>query len=571
VLTPVREEATVATKLVLGLAVYADWLEDHAQSERAEFIRLQCLLATLPEDDPQRQHLEAGPRGLFTEHETAWAGPLADFAEGWQFERGFVEAIEIHAATLLRQADDIFRAAPVREVRLHHAEGLTAALAACPHLGKVVALNLSSSSIGEVGLGELLSSPWLSRLRKLTLDNTGIGPAGLHDLLAHAHLMPDLAELRLAGNRLGDGVVEALAASPLSCRLEELDLSSCLGPGGVRALASSPSFGELRFLHLVGCQAGDAECEALACGTLARLTDLSLGGSPILGPSTITAAGIAALVHSPTFSRLRYLHLADSGIDDAGVEVLATSRELGDLGVLSLGENAIGARGVRALTRSRFWPNLLALFLDENPVGDAGRGDVGADDAGAGGPEAGALFGAPPAPGPDTLAWLARRREQAAEPPADDAGARRPAAGPLFGAPRPGPDTLAWMARRLFPAGEAARPDPPAVVVKMPRTEPPPVPASTPPPLRRCCRDWSCAGGGSTPPPCFPAGPTSACSPSPATTTARRPTPTRSPWSPSRATAWTTRTSPRGAAPRRRPTRRAVLRRPAYKADGRRG
>src|SRR6187402_2898783 len=38
--------------------VFADWLEDHGQTHRAEFIRLQCRLATMPEDDPHRLELE---------------------------------------------------------------------------------------------------------------------------------------------------------------------------------------------------------------------------------------------------------------------------------------------------------------------------------------------------------------------------------------------------------------------------------------------------------------------------------------------------------------------------------
>jgi uncharacterized protein (TIGR02996 family) len=38
--------------------VYADWLEEHGNPERAEFIRVQCRLAALPEDDPAHDALE---------------------------------------------------------------------------------------------------------------------------------------------------------------------------------------------------------------------------------------------------------------------------------------------------------------------------------------------------------------------------------------------------------------------------------------------------------------------------------------------------------------------------------
>ena len=50
--------------------VYADWLEDHGQPERAEFIRVLCELARLP-DDPRsvvrRRELEARERALLRE------------------------------------------------------------------------------------------------------------------------------------------------------------------------------------------------------------------------------------------------------------------------------------------------------------------------------------------------------------------------------------------------------------------------------------------------------------------------------------------------------------------------
>src|SRR5262249_2289146 len=160
-------------------------------------------------------------------------------------------------------------------------------------------------------------------------------------------------------------------ASPLSGRLEELGLSSCLGPAGVRALAGSASFGELRFLSLDGCEAGDRECETLAnSSTLPRLTFLSLGGY-LHRPSSITADGVQALIGSPNLSRLKHLHLDNSGLGDAGAEVLAKA-DWRELRFLSLGWNGIGEPGVRALIRSRLWPNLQYLVLSGNPFGDAG-------------------------------------------------------------------------------------------------------------------------------------------------------------------------------------------------------
>src|SRR5437016_2642828 len=39
--------------------VYADWLDDHGDEWRAEFIRVQCEAARLPEGDPRRRELAA--------------------------------------------------------------------------------------------------------------------------------------------------------------------------------------------------------------------------------------------------------------------------------------------------------------------------------------------------------------------------------------------------------------------------------------------------------------------------------------------------------------------------------
>ena len=55
--------------------ICADWLEDYAQPERAEFIRLQIALARLPSDHPARPALQTRERGLLLAHERGWWPP----------------------------------------------------------------------------------------------------------------------------------------------------------------------------------------------------------------------------------------------------------------------------------------------------------------------------------------------------------------------------------------------------------------------------------------------------------------------------------------------------------------
>ena len=69
--------------------VFADWLDDNGQSERAEFIRLQCRLVALPEDDPACDDLEARQRELLAAHERAWVGEMPAEVCGWRFRCGW--------------------------------------------------------------------------------------------------------------------------------------------------------------------------------------------------------------------------------------------------------------------------------------------------------------------------------------------------------------------------------------------------------------------------------------------------------------------------------------------------
>jgi uncharacterized protein (TIGR02996 family) len=73
--------------------VYADWLEEGGDKDRAEFIRMQCALERLPMDAPQRPELEDRADDLLAEHEERWLGPPPPWLYGWTFRRGFAESL----------------------------------------------------------------------------------------------------------------------------------------------------------------------------------------------------------------------------------------------------------------------------------------------------------------------------------------------------------------------------------------------------------------------------------------------------------------------------------------------
>ena len=65
--------------------VYADWLDEHGDPARAEFIRVQCELAR--HDSPALRRREAE---LLAAHHDKFAGPLAAPPLRFRFHRGFV-------------------------------------------------------------------------------------------------------------------------------------------------------------------------------------------------------------------------------------------------------------------------------------------------------------------------------------------------------------------------------------------------------------------------------------------------------------------------------------------------
>jgi|SRR5262245_63695048 len=75
--------------------VYADWLQENGQPERAEFIRLQCERARLDEwDDAERiEALKAREEVLWKLHRKAWKTGLPKSLIQAPFHRGFVSPV----------------------------------------------------------------------------------------------------------------------------------------------------------------------------------------------------------------------------------------------------------------------------------------------------------------------------------------------------------------------------------------------------------------------------------------------------------------------------------------------
>src|SRR5206468_2796346 len=121
--------------------VYSDYLQEQGDP-RGEFIHVQCRLARLPPDHPERTRLQVRERQLLDAHGREWEHCLGSLGIRPVFYRGFVEGLTLDAADFLERGEQLVRATPLRQVWLQRASGLVDRLAASPLLARLNDLNL---------------------------------------------------------------------------------------------------------------------------------------------------------------------------------------------------------------------------------------------------------------------------------------------------------------------------------------------------------------------------------------------------------------------------------------------
>jgi uncharacterized protein (TIGR02996 family) len=366
--------------------VFADWLEEHGDSERAEFIRLQCRLADMMEEDPLSWSLKERERDLLTAHGERWLGPLREVttrAYVQTFRRGLLHKVCTTADCFLQRGDLLFRGPyPIRRAALCRTWEVFPALVGSPLLAELTELDLGCDCVNDDRARALAASPHVGNLTNLVLGNGNafafpdehfyqerncVEDSGVAALAACPRLSR-LRSLDLSDNHFGRRGVRTLGSSPHLSNLVTLVLwNNAVGPEGTAALADSPNLRHLEVLNLRACRLDDAGVQALASSphlTALRVLDLRENG--------ITASGALALASSPVFARLGTLLLAKNNIRNEGAQALAASPHLTRLRFLDLGQNQIHSAGARALAASPSFASLALLDLRDNRIGDKG-------------------------------------------------------------------------------------------------------------------------------------------------------------------------------------------------------
>jgi uncharacterized protein (TIGR02996 family) len=395
--------------------VWADWLEENGDSDRAEFVRLQCELARLDPADLLGDELSEQLLRLTGNRET-WTAGLGPYSRNCGFWRGLPDWFELttdrlgaaladlrrHVAaqclclTIGRSGDSAFRdpgaLEPVRCLDI--AEPVPDPFYPQSSLRGWVWLFQSTRLRGlyalradmdqtSVGFIDALGGTDWPNLRELSLrlrsyirlepptDPWQQPPGPQWEDLADAPWFPGLRSLDLSHCFLDDGAMDRLLASDRPLALTRLNLAeNSLGPTAIRRLTSTRALARVRRLVLGMNGIGATAADLLRSPALPELSSLDVsycfGYGPPAGPEMLRQ--IAEAIHTG----LRVLEANVCHCAAGSVARLVGSAGAAGLEVLSLNENELPDEAVVAIAESPHLGNLRRLSLQKNRITDSG-------------------------------------------------------------------------------------------------------------------------------------------------------------------------------------------------------
>jgi uncharacterized protein (TIGR02996 family) len=336
--------------------VYADWLDEHGDAPRAEFVRVQVEAARLSKWDDGRAELDARAKALHAKHGTEWRAALPErWRETAAFHRGF-PVLQLqklaHDELFALTADDLSAAPAARFHYEFHGSRFDEFLDwPCAHKLEMFS---PRRPVPDDWAERVAACAGLRNVWHLCTIDLDLNPRRINVLL-DAWAQRALPVLRFAGP-MGDAGAEALAAHPTGAQVRELDLRGAQFTHiGMRHLNRSPHLRNVRELDLGYAECGDVAITELARGQfLAGLHKLNLTRN------NLTDRAAYALADSPAAAHLRELYFGDAQLSVAAVRALARSPHLVNLKKLGAGDGAGGRdEAARAEVCARFGPHAL--------------------------------------------------------------------------------------------------------------------------------------------------------------------------------------------------------------------
>src|SRR5262245_744027 len=198
--------------------VFADWLDDHGDPARAEFIRVQCELEPMRDryEIDRAAELHRREEELLWKHGMTWLSPMPegwgdwqymfyptgnpDNGAGGQFRRGFLDTVLMPVQTFFDIGPEVLRLQPtVRRLVLFRVNGHGERLAACRALEGLAELELACW-YPDADARAIAASPYLSRLQVLEVwlgRRGGLKDGRLCRIMAASKAWPRLRERTL--------------------------------------------------------------------------------------------------------------------------------------------------------------------------------------------------------------------------------------------------------------------------------------------------------------------------------------------------------------------------------------
>lgn len=337
--------------------VFADFLEENGETERAVLVRLQCEHAREKARSPRARELERAVGPLLERVRSAAVDPLPEgvYAE---FHRGF-----LHLETDLYAFRDV-GSLPARFTALFRNGWVEA----------VRVLGFYNEVIGEELAALFSLAAELDFSMQPVYDDVLLALAARHDDMCSAGRLRRV-KLARRDRRAFEQFLAARrgeAASAGDGGRDEDRAHHGLTPQTIELLVRSGRIRASRRLFLEG-RVGDVGAELLAAANLTGLEGLYLTGFGL------SAGGIAALVNSAALSGLRELGLGGSRLGPEHARAIAAGAALGGLRVLDLREADLTDECAAELARAASLSQLTALTVPDGRLTARRARDPGFD------------------------------------------------------------------------------------------------------------------------------------------------------------------------------------------------